>query len=266
MITTARSLWVWTATSLVILMWLPLLAVVRLFDRDPVRYRTGLWFRKLGVVLTKINPLWQLSISGVAIDNPRHPYVVVSNHQSFADIPLVSHVPWEMKWIAKAELFRFPVVGWMMRMAGDIPVERNDRRKAAQAILLAHKYLDQRCSVMIFPEGTRSPDGNVQRFSDGAFHLAIRAGVPVLPLAVEGSYRCLPKHSWRFGEPSRIQLHVMAPVETSGMTLGDVGSLRDRVRLGIVEQVAAMRGVLPEDVDGPPRPESSSYQKIENGR
>ena len=116
-------------------------------------------------------------------------------------------------------------------------------------LLAANKVLQQKCSVMFFPEGTRSPDGRVGRFNDGAFHLAIKAGVPVLPVAVEGSYACLPKKSWKYGEPSDIYVKVLPPVETAGLTSSDVENLRERVRQLIMRQVAEFRSVSPASID-----------------
>jgi 1-acyl-sn-glycerol-3-phosphate acyltransferase len=249
MLASLRSIWIWFAVSLLILLWLPLLALIRLFDNDPVRYRTGRWFRRLGVAMTKVNPLWDLRVSGERIANPRNPYIVVSNHQSFADIPLISHVPWEMKWVAKQELFRIPFIGWMMRLAGDISLDRQDRRSGARMLLTASKYLQNRCSVIFFPEGTRSPDGRVGNFTDGAFALAVRAQVPLRPIVVEASRDCLPKRSWRFGPAQVIQLKVLPPVDTAGMTMNDVPRLRDQVRSSIIRQVAEWRGVSCEVVD-----------------
>ena len=246
---TLRSLWVWGAVAVLIAVWLPLLALIRLFDPDPVRYTTGRWFRRLGVAITRVNPSWQVHRDGEKIANPRRPYVVVSNHQSLADIPIISHLPWEMKWIGKAELFRLPLVGWMMRLAGDIPVDRADRRSGARMLLAAHRCLQLKCSVMFFPEGTRSPDGRVWRFNDGAFHLAIKAGVPVLPVVIEGSRDCLPKKSWKFGPPQDILLRVLPPVETRGLTTEGVPELRDRVRGMIIAQIAAWRGQDVSSVD-----------------
>ncbi len=249
MLTSLRSLWIWSAVSLLMLAWLPLLVLIRLFDADPVHYRTGRWFRRLGVAMTKANPTWNLTISGGQVGNPRNPYVVVSNHQSFADIPLISHLPWEMKWVAKLELFRFPVIGWMLRLAGDIPLDRQDRRSGARMLMAAGKYLSQHCSVMFFPEGTRSPDGRVGRFTDGAFALAVRAQVPVLPVVVDGSRNCLPKRSWKFGPAQTIRLMVLPPVDTAGMTMQDVPRLRDQTRGAIIAQIAGWRGVKSEAVD-----------------
>ncbi len=116
-------------------------------------------------------------------------------------------------------------------------------------LLAAHKVLKQKCSVMFFPEGTRSLDGRVGRFNDGAFHLAIKAGVPVLPLAIEGSGNCLPKKTWRFGQVSDINLRVLPPVDTRGLTTEDVEKLRDRVRQTIIAAVAQLRGTDPWSID-----------------
>jgi len=248
--TSLRSIWIWLAIALLILVWLPLLIVVRIFDTDPVHYRTGRWFRRLGVAMTKVNPTWRLKITGERIANPRNPYVVVSNHQSFADIPLISHLPWEMKWVAKQEIFKVPIVGWMLRLAGDIRLNRQDRRSGARMLLAASKYLSQKCSVMFFPEGTRSPDGRVGQFTDGAFALAIKTQLPVLPVVVDGSRDCLPKRSWKFGPAQTIRLAVLPPVETAGMTIEEVPKLRDHVRRLIVEQISAWRGVERAIVDG----------------
>jgi 1-acyl-sn-glycerol-3-phosphate acyltransferase len=160
--------------------------MVRLFDREPRRLRTGRWFRRLGRVLAKVNP-WRIQISGRENLNANQVYVIVSNHQSLADIPVIAHLKVDTKWLAKAELFQLPVVGWMLRMAGDVPIERSDRRSSAKALLQCARYLRRHCSVVFFPEGTRSPDGQVLPFNEGPFQLAIREQVQILPLVVEGS-------------------------------------------------------------------------------
>lgn len=244
-----RSVWAWLAVSVLIVIWLPLLALIRAFDRDPVRYTTGRWFRRLGVMMTKVNPAWRLKKSGHPVRDPRRPYVVVSNHQSMADIPLISHLPWEMKWVGKIELFRVPFTGWMMKLAGDIPVDRKDPRSGAKMLLHAKRVLEKKCSVMFFPEGTRSRDGRVGKFSDGAFHLAIKAQVPVLPIAIDGSYDCLPRKSWIFGKPANITLKVLPPVDTAGLTTEQTSELRDRVRHMIIDQVAEWREKQTAEVD-----------------
>src|SRR5262245_33449004 len=105
------SVWAWLVLVVCILLWLPLMLVVRLatapFDRG--RYAVGLLFRKIAVVEAALNPLWKFRCIGSMPSDPRRPYVVVSNHESFVDILLISHLPWEMKWLSKRELFRLPV-------------------------------------------------------------------------------------------------------------------------------------------------------------
>ena len=237
-----RSLWLWTALSALIIGWLPFLALVRLFDRDPARYRTGYYFRRLGCAITRVNPAWRVDITGYELTDPRRPYVVVSNHQSLADIPVLSCLRWEMKWIAKTELFKIPFVGWMMRLAGDIELERANPRSGAAALFKARDYLQKHCSVLVFPEGTRSRDGRVGAFSDGAFRLAIKEGLPVLPIAVEGTQGALPKHSWRFGDTSTIHVRVFPPIETADLARTEAGALADEVRQIIIQQIAEWRG------------------------
>ncbi|MFQ5571174.1 MAG: lysophospholipid acyltransferase family protein [Rhodothermales bacterium] len=247
---TLQSIWTWSAIMVLIVLWLPLLVVVRTFDRDPARYRTGRWFRRLGMLITKVNPAWKIEISGETIDNPRLPYVVVSNHLSNADIPIISCLPWEMKWVAKAELFKLPVSGWMMQLAGDIPVDRKSKMSRAKILVVAREVLRKKCSVMFFPEGTRSRDGRVYRFTDGAFHLAIKTQVPVLPLVMDGSQNALPKHSWKFGKADEVRLKVLPPVPTTGLTLADTASLREQVRARIIAQLAAWRHMTSDALDG----------------
>ncbi|MDH4069870.1 MAG: 1-acyl-sn-glycerol-3-phosphate acyltransferase [Ignavibacteria bacterium] len=232
-----RSIIIWIRSALLIIGWVPLLAVIRLMDRSETRIKTGFWFRRLGRALTRANPFWTVAFSGSDRLPESRAYVVVSNHQSLADIPIISRVHWEMKWVAKEELFRLPVLGWLLKMAGDIPVDRGNRRSGGVMLLKAREYLEKGCPVMFFPEGTRSKDGTVGAFSPAPFHLAIRTGVPVLPIAIEGSHQCLPKRSWVFGEPATIHLRVLPPVPTEGLTPADAENLCAQIRERIAGQV-----------------------------
>jgi 1-acyl-sn-glycerol-3-phosphate acyltransferase len=153
-----------------------------------------------------------------------------------------------MKWVAKAELFRLPFAGWLLRMSGDIPVDRHSAESRSQVLVRAREYLEKRCSVMFFPEGTRSPDGRVHRFADGAFRLALRAGVPVLPIAIDGTQEALPKNSIVFRpEASDIQVRVLDPIDPAGYS--EARSLQRDVRARIVDQIADWRGLDPDAVD-----------------
>ncbi len=240
---------IWAGIVLLILIWLPLLFVSRIFDRDPTRYRTGLLFRKLGLAITRINPNWQVSIDGHENIDDRNPYVVVSNHLSNADIPVISILPWEMKWVAKKELFSIPMLGWMMKLAGDIPVDRKSSSKSISVFKNCKFYLDQNVSVMFFPEGTRSRTGKLNRFASGAFDLAIREKKPVLPLVLDGTQGCLPKQSWKFQPDVYVKLKVLDPIETAKLEPEDSPELLKTVRDAIVSQLSEWRQVPVSEVD-----------------
>jgi 1-acyl-sn-glycerol-3-phosphate acyltransferase len=239
---TLWSIWSWFVFGVCALIWLPLMAIVFVvtFPFDRARYWTGYLFRRLPVVHQKLNPLWHFRITGDLPANPRNPYVVVANHESFVDILLISHLPWEMKWLSKKEMFNIPVAGWAMYLAGDIKLYRGDKESASKAMEECTVWLRRKVSVMIFPEGTRAHDGELGRFKDGAFRLAIETQLPILPLAVSGTKEALRKHDWRYGR-ANAEVHVMAPIDTAGLTMDDMGALRDRVRELIQAQVADMK-------------------------
>src|SRR5690349_888312 len=142
---TLMSIWAWLVLATAVVLWLPAMVLIRLATlSDPGRYAVGYAFRRIGPVMATLNPLWRFRTSGTPPADPRRPYVVVSNHESFADILLISHLPWEMKWLSKAELFKVPVLGWLMRLAGDIPIKRGFGPSAAEAIAQCREALANR--------------------------------------------------------------------------------------------------------------------------
>lgn len=225
---------IWAVIALLVLLWLPLLTLVFVATApfDAGRYKAGRCFRSAAVAAVKLIPFWEFRTEGVAIEDPRRPYVAVANHESFADIFLLSHLPWEMKWLSKESIFRLPIMGWMMRMAGDIAVRRMEKGSRRQAVDQIHDRLDKKVTVMILPEGTRSPDGELLPFRNGAFKIAIERQLPILPIAVAGTREAMAKHSLRFNR-ARAIARVLEPVETAGLTMGDVTEVRDRVRASI---------------------------------
>lgn len=238
---TLLSAWSWFVFAVCLVLWLPMMALVWLVTApfDPSRYWAGYLFRKMTVVHQKLNPLWTFRVGGTFPDDPRNPYVVVSNHESFVDILLISHLPWEMKWLSKKEMFNIPIGGWLMRMARDIRLDRGDRDSASAALVQCRDRLDDHVSVMIFPEGTRSVSGDLLPFKDGAFRLAIDAGVPILPLAVHGTAPAMRKHDWRQGR-STAEVRVLEPISTEGLTEGDLADLKARTRAAIVAELVLM--------------------------
>jgi len=187
--------------------------------------------------LGRLNP-WRLHFSGAENIRPGQAYVIVSNHQSLGDIPLLSYLPVDTKWMAKAELFKIPVVGWMLSLAGDVKVERGNARKAAQALLECGKCLRMGSSVVMFPEGTRSLDGKLLPFFDGPFQLAIREQAPVLPVVVNGTLAALPRQSWLFGDSADIFLTVLPEIGVAGLSTKQATLLGERVRAAMQQQLS----------------------------
>jgi 1-acyl-sn-glycerol-3-phosphate acyltransferase len=239
---TLLSVWSWTMFGLVVIVWLPLMAVTRLVTApfDKGRYWTGLLFRKMAVTHQRLTPMWHFRVVGEMPADPRNPYVVVANHESFVDILLIAHLPFDMKWLTKKELFKIPVVGWLLRLAGDVPLTRGERSSASTAMGQCEVWLDRKVSVMIFPEGTRSTTGEMGAFKDGAFRLAIDTQLPILPLAVHGAHGALRPHDWRM-YPASAEVRVLEPVPTQGLTMADLDTLRERVRDRISAEVKLMR-------------------------
>lgn len=154
------------------------------------------------------------------------PQVVVANHQSWFDVfALAAHLPGRTRFVAKEELARIPVFGPAWQACGHISINRKDRNEAISSLDRAGgRVSDEGLVMILFPEGTRSPDGRLQPFKKGAFVLAIKTGVPVVPLGISGSRKIMPKGSFRI-RPGEIVIRVGDPIEVDDL------ARRDRNRL-----------------------------------
>lgn len=244
---TLLSIWWWLTFALGLIIWLPMVAIVRVVTApfDTGRYWAGYLFRKLPVVHQHLNPLWTFRVSGTIPDDPRRPYIVVANHESFVDILLISHLPFEMKWLSKVEMFKIPVVGWLMALADDVRLTRGEISSATDAMNQCKDRLAKKVSVLIFAEGTRSTSGELGKFKNGAFRLAIETGCPILPVAVSGCHTALRPKDWRLGY-STAEVRVLAPIEVEGLTSKDVYMLRDQTRSAIAAEIDVLRAELAE--------------------
>jgi len=234
----ALAIWTWFElcffSLLCFFVLVPLALLTWPFDRN--RLITGTFYRKTAVLISRLTPLWDFQVVGPLPARMPGRTVVVSNHCSQADPFLISALPWEMKWLGKASLFRVPIMGWSMLLAGDIPVERGQKASAKGAMARCAAYLARGMPVMIFPEGTRSLTDEIGPFKDGAFQLAITTGADILPLAVHGTASALPVHDWRFAR-ARARVAIGDPISTAGMSLEDIPHLKQLVR----EEIEALR-------------------------
>lgn len=222
-------------TLLVTLAGLPvaLLLGVLYGPRLPLRMAAWYWapllFLSAGV---------RLRVVGAERVDWTRPQVLVANHASMIDIPaLFRAVPVPLRFVLKREMARVPIVGWYARLMGMVFIDRGNARDAKRKLGDAVQRLRDAATFAAFPEGTRSKDGTVGPFKGGALQLAIEAGVPVLPVAIEGAGRVLPPSGFRV-RPGAIVIRFGDPIETTGLTAQDRNALAQRAR----EAVLALRG------------------------
>lgn len=163
------------------------------------------------------------------------PAIYMANHQSHFDIPaLFAGIPGQFRWLAKAELFRIPLFGLAMRRCGYIPVNRQDRKEAIRSMDQAAARITAGASVVVFPEGTRSPHRQLLPLKKGGFILALKSGAPIVPVAIHGTGRILPKGSRRM-QGGAIHIEFLPPVATADLGLADRDQLLTRVEKRLQE-------------------------------
>ncbi|MBU8897436.1 1-acyl-sn-glycerol-3-phosphate acyltransferase [Corallococcus sp. H22C18031201] len=186
-----------------------------------------------------VNPLWRLRIEGREHLPWRGAAVLVANHESLGDVLVLFGLYRPFKWVSKAENFKLPFIGWNMRLNRYVPLVRGDKESIGRMMAQCEAWLLRGVPILMFPEGTRSADGNVKAFKDGAFTLAVQQGCPVIPIVVTGTARTLPKHGLVMRTPARCQVRVLSPVDPAAFQ-GDVHALRDAVRERIIAEKARM--------------------------
>jgi 1-acyl-sn-glycerol-3-phosphate acyltransferase len=171
--------------------------------------------------------------------DPSAAFICMSNHQSNFDIPvLLGCLPVPFRWLAKAELFKIPIFGRAMRGAGYIPIDRSDRLAAIESLRQAAAAVRSGVSVVIFPEGTRSPDGGLKPFKKGGFVMAIEAGVPIVPVALRGTFDIMPKGRLLI-RPAEVTLAIGDPISVTGYDIHAKEALMEEVRSALQQLQAA---------------------------
>ena len=179
---------------------------------------------------TWANPAWPVEIEGRARIRREEAYVMVANHQSLLDILVLFRLFVHFKWVSKIENFRIPLIGWNMRLNRYIALRRGDRSSVVQMLGRCRETLAAGSSVMIFPEGTRSPDGRLRAFKPGAFVLAKTTGRPVLPIVVDGTASALPKRGFLLQGRHRIRVRVLEEIPAASFEAESAEELALRVQ------------------------------------
>jgi 1-acyl-sn-glycerol-3-phosphate acyltransferase len=164
-------------------------------------------------------------------------YILVSNHASILDIPaLISAAPFPVRFLAKKSLLWFPIFGWVMYFSGHLLIERQSAKSALGSLKKASSLLQEGISIIVFPEGTRSPDGEVKEFKRGAFLLAQHSKFPVVPVSIIGAYEMLPRQGWCLW-PGNIYIRIGEPIRTRDLSRQESRDLMKRVRETIMENL-----------------------------
>ena len=163
--------------------------------------------------LILINPWWKVTIENRFRVEKDQVYIMLSNHQSLLDILAIYQLYFPFRCISKQELFRIPLLGWVLYLNKYIPVIRGDKASKEKMIRHAVRSLNQGISILIFPEGTRSRDGNMGEFHEGAFNIALESKAVMLPVIIDGTYNALPRNSFLFRGKQHIVVKVLDTVK-----------------------------------------------------
>ncbi len=226
----------WTAygLSFVISFFVALIVRIFTFPFDPYNRFPNAVMIFFGKSILVLNPMWKRHYSGLEHLKDEAPgFIRVANHQSFLDMPFIATLPTNMKWVSKKELFRIPIVGWLMYLAGHISVDRGSR-EAAKSLLKMNAPIEDGMSVMMFPEGTRSRDGNIKPFKKGAFHASMDNGFRIQPIVIEGTFPCIKPDTWVMNLRGNLYVSVLEPVDPAAFD--SVNSLKDHVYTLISEE------------------------------
>ena len=194
------------------------------------------------ILKTSLSPL---TVRGLERIDTSKPHLCAVNHASAMDIPvLYVGLPFQFRIVAKKELFRYPFMGWHLSRSGQVRIDQQNPAKSISMLKSAVKTLQSGMSLVIFPEGGRTPNGQVRDFLPGAFFLALKAPVDIVPMAIVGSYEMLKMNTFHI-KPQRLELLVGEPIPTAGLTLRDMEALAGRVK-NAIEDLYYSRAAIPD--------------------
>jgi 1-acyl-sn-glycerol-3-phosphate acyltransferase len=195
---------------------------------------------------TWLNPAWPVTVEGREKIRPEAAYVMVANHLSLLDILVMFRLFSHFKWVSKIENFRVPFIGWNMTLNRYIKLKPGDKASVIKMMDACEETLDQGNSIMMFPEGTRSPTGRMRDFKPGAFEIALKTGSPILPIAVTGTANALPKRGFVLQGRHPIRIKILDELPARSFQHQSVEQLSAQVRELIAKQVEAAEPITPQ--------------------
>jgi 1-acyl-sn-glycerol-3-phosphate acyltransferase len=210
-----KSIIVWITGVCFVVVTFPLTLIIWLltlaFDKEKIIMHWILMYQSL--ILSFLIPVWTIHIEDREKAVKGTTYVIISNHQSILDILMINCLRFKFKWISKIENLNVPVIGWYLKMAEYIIIDRGNEQSKIEMLERSYNCLKKGISIMIFPEGTRALNNEIGFFKRGAFQLALQANVPILPVLIDGTGGILPKHGLIFSSGHQIRVRVLDPVD-----------------------------------------------------
>jgi 1-acyl-sn-glycerol-3-phosphate acyltransferase len=234
---------VWIFGIIFIVVFFPLSVIIwfLLYPVDPERSVMHWWLVFQGNLLSRLIPFWKVKVEGRNKAKKRTAYVIISNHQSILDILVLNCLRYRFRWISKIENHKVPLFGWYLRMAKYITIDRGNKESKAEMLEKSAQSLRKGISIMMFPEGTRSPDKEISTFKLGAFQLALMTDKPILPVILDGTGGILPKHGLIFSRGYIIRIKILDPVHPGSFGTADPEGLALQFRTLMVEELKKMR-------------------------
>jgi len=223
--------WIFIVITALIFFPLYLITYLLTFGFDERRIIAHHFTRFWALFYLYINPWIEFVIEGLEKIDKRKTYIVICNHQSMLDIFILYLLPLNFRWISKIEIFRIPIVGLVMKLNKYIPLERGNKESISKMYSCAEDSLRDGVSIIIFPEGTRSEDGKLKKFKEGAFHLSYKTGKNILLVIIDKAYTILPKNSIFFEKRNNIKVRIIDEMPA----IRDINNINNMIN--IVEEI-----------------------------
>ena len=240
------SLYCWTTVAIfsilfhliALILALPLSLIIDHGTRRLIHSVSMAWGRSIMFM----NPTWRLNVEGAENIVSGKPYIIVANHQSMLDILVsVAGLPLHFKFMAKKEIFPIPFIGWHLWLADYIMLDRASRESGHRALLKARDWVRRGVSVLMFPEGTRSLDGEIHNFKPGAFKLALDEKIDILPIVINGTGQAIPKKGWQLERVTKLLISIGKPVSASQEPQPSFEVFRESIRKEMKDRLKQIR-------------------------
>jgi len=226
-----------------LLIFLPINIILRItiswLDRRlaVIHWITCLWVS----LYTWLSPLWKVSITGLENVDRRKAYIMACNHQSMLDILILFRTFLHFKWVSKASVFKVPIIGWNLSLCKHVKIERGSTTSQRKMLRECARNIRKGSSIMIFPEGTRSRDGQLRPFKEGAFLIALQEKTDIVPMVIDDSYKALPEKGIMPRRKQSAKLNILPPVSYETFKDMTVKQLSDHIHSIIASELEQMR-------------------------